>query len=57
MTNPMKTLLHSFILAVMALALIAALHGLGSIGFHAAPDLDQLCEAAAALAFDRMSGD
>jgi AcrR family transcriptional regulator len=40
-----------------ALALIAALHGLGSIGFHAAPDLDQLCEAAAALAFDRMSGD
>ena len=40
-----------------ALALIAALYGLGSIGFHAAPDLDQLCEAAAAFVFDRMSGD
>ena len=40
--------------AVTALALIAALHGLGSMGFNAAPDLDRLCEAAARLVFDRV---
>ena len=42
--------------AVTALALIAACHGLGSMGFHAAPDLDQLCKAAVRLVFDRVTG-
>ena len=42
--------------AVTALALIATCRGLGSVGFHAAPDLDQLCEAAVRLVFDRVAG-
>jgi AcrR family transcriptional regulator len=42
--------------AATALALIAASHGLGSMGFHAAPDLHQLCEAAIRLVFDRVTG-
>jgi AcrR family transcriptional regulator len=42
--------------AVMALALIAASHGLGSMEFHAAPDLDELCEAAAGFVFERVTG-
>lgn len=41
--------------AAMALALMAACHGLGSMGFHAAPDLDQLREKAARLVFDRVA--
>jgi len=39
---------------VSAVALIAACHGLGSIGLHAAPDLDRLCDAAATLIFERL---
>jgi hypothetical protein len=39
--------------AVSAVALMAACHGLGSMGLRAAPDLDQLCDAAATLVFDR----
>jgi len=42
--------------AVMALALIAASHGLGGMEFHAAPDLDELCEAAAGFVFERVTG-
>ncbi len=38
--------------AIKALALIAACHGLGSMGFQAAPDLDRHCEAAASFVFD-----
>jgi AcrR family transcriptional regulator len=41
---------------VTALSLIAAFHGLGSMGFHAAPDLDALSEAAAGFVFDRVTG-
>lgn len=41
--------------AAMALALMAACHGLGSMGFHGAPDLDQLREEAAHLVFDRVA--
>ncbi|MDX2181166.1 MAG: TetR/AcrR family transcriptional regulator [Bryobacteraceae bacterium] len=40
--------------AVSAVALMAACNGLGSMGLRAAPDLDQLCDAAAALVFDRL---
>jgi TetR/AcrR family transcriptional regulator, transcriptional repressor of aconitase len=40
--------------AVSAVALMAACHGLGSMGLHAAPDLEQLCDAAASLVFDRL---
>ena len=42
--------------AVTALALIATCRGLGSVAFHAAPDLDQLCKAAVSLVFDRVAG-
>jgi AcrR family transcriptional regulator len=42
--------------AVTALVLLAASHGLGSMGLHAAPDLAQLCEAASRLVFDRVAG-
>ena len=41
---------------VTALALIATCRGLGSVAFHAAPDLDQLCKAAVSLVFDRVAG-
>jgi AcrR family transcriptional regulator len=40
--------------AVSAAALIAACHGLGSLGLNTAPDLEQLCDAAARLVFDRL---
>jgi hypothetical protein len=43
-------------LAVTALALIATCRGLGSVAFHASPDLDQLCKAAVSLVFDRVAG-
>ena len=39
---------------VSAVALMAACHGLGSMGLHAAPDLDRLCDAAATLIFERL---
>ena len=39
---------------VSAVALLAACHGLGSMGLHAAPDLDRLCDAAATLIFERL---
>jgi hypothetical protein len=42
--------------AVTALALISAFLGLGGIGVNAAPDSDRLCEAAARLVFDRVTG-
>jgi len=41
---------------VSAVALIAACHGLGSMGLGAAPDLERLCDAAATLVFDRLLG-
>lgn len=41
---------------VAAIALLAVSHGLGGMGFDAAPELDQLCEAAANLVFDRVTG-
>ena len=41
--------------AAVALALMAACHGLGSIGFRGAPDLDRLREEAAHLVFDRVA--
>jgi AcrR family transcriptional regulator len=42
--------------AVTALALIATCRGLGSMAFHAVPDLDHLCKAAVSLVFDRVAG-
>jgi AcrR family transcriptional regulator len=42
--------------AVTALALIATCRGLGSVAFHSTPDLNQLCEAAVSLVFDRVTG-
>ena len=39
---------------VSAVALMAACHGLGSMGLHAAPDLDRLYDAAATLIFERL---
>ena len=40
--------------AVSAMALMAACHGLGSMGLQAAPDLDRLRDAAATLIFERL---
>ena len=41
--------------AVMALALIAASHGLGSTQCYAAADLEALCAAAASFIADRVA--